>query len=352
MNRSVCALLGGCFAVGLAACSSDSSGPAENAVDASGSAMSMPEGGAAGTMSSVANDSATSMEAARTEAASTLPLDAAALGDVLGQGDGGTRSKKAYLCNVVMGDSVTYDWYTGGFENGVDGSRWEAMAPTQSGLSFIQLWNDPQNQLWTMAKISPCTQHADTPDRAIFLGVNWVYRPGAEWVTQLDAIELGDPLRGRRVDPVDAQEDGAVGRVRVLGAGRDLGHGPELVLRIVPELDERQPRLGRSHRLPAAPIDPVLEAARVPVVGHRVAHHDVAQIGLLGARASIALTQDIAQGGGVERKRGSRLRSSGLHRCRRIVRDRAHGAGCPALGHRHRRAARVNRVLCRARGVG
>ncbi len=174
--------------MGLAACSSDSSGPTENAVDASGSAMSMPEGGAAGTMSSVANDSATSMEAAPTEAASTLPLDAAALGDVLGQGDGGTRSKKAYLCNVVMGDSVTYDWYTGGFENGVDGSRWEAMAPTQSGLSFIQLWNDPQNQLWTMAKISPCTQHADTPDRAIFLGVNWVYTTAAEWVTQLDAI--------------------------------------------------------------------------------------------------------------------------------------------------------------------
>jgi hypothetical protein len=189
LNRSALALLASCFAAGLAACSSESSSPSENVIDAN-SSTTTPEGGAAdATIPIVATDSATSMEAGPTEAASTLPMDAASLGDVVGQSDASrVRSKKDYLCNVVMGDSVTYDWYTSGFENGVDGSRWEAMASSQSGLSFIQMWNDTNNQLWSMTKISPCAQHADTPDRAIFLGVNWVYTTAAEWVTQLDAI--------------------------------------------------------------------------------------------------------------------------------------------------------------------
>jgi hypothetical protein len=188
-NRSVLAVLGACVAADLFACSSESSTPLQNAVDANG-ATSTPEAGAGDASSPVvANDSATTMEAGPTEAGSALSMDAPGRGDVMGQGDSGAlRSKKDYLCNVVMGDSVTYDWYTSGFENGVDGTRWEAMAPTQSGLSFIQLWNDPNNQLWSMAKISPCAQHADTPDRAIFLGVNWTYTTAAEWVTQLDAI--------------------------------------------------------------------------------------------------------------------------------------------------------------------
>jgi hypothetical protein len=62
------------------------------------------------------------------------------------------------------------------------------MASATANISFIQMWNDPMSQLWSMAKLSPCTQHADTPDRAIFTGVNWNYTTAAEWVTQLDNI--------------------------------------------------------------------------------------------------------------------------------------------------------------------
>jgi hypothetical protein len=187
--RSVGVLLGAGFAVSPAACSSDSSSPSQTEVDANGSTMTTGGGAADASSSVVATDSATSLETGATEAASTLRVDAAALGDATGQGDAGAAgSKKDYLCNLVMGVSVTYDWFTSGFESGVDGSRWEAMAPAQAAVSFIQVWNDPNSQLWSMAKISPCAQHADTPDRVIFTGVNWDYTTAAEWVTQLDAM--------------------------------------------------------------------------------------------------------------------------------------------------------------------
>jgi hypothetical protein len=136
-----------------------------------GSQMQAPiEAGAADTGSLGAQDSA------------VAPIDAGTTGEA------STRSKKDYLCNLIMGPSVTYDWFTNGFENGVDGSRWEAMASSMALVSFIQQWNDPNNALWSMAKLSPCTQNANTPDRVIFTPVNWDYTTSAEWVPQLDAI--------------------------------------------------------------------------------------------------------------------------------------------------------------------
>jgi hypothetical protein len=188
LNRSGCALLGAAFAVGLPACSSDSSTPGQNTGDAQSSTMmmTMPESDAAASMTTA--DSGASMQGSM-EAATMVAVDATTLGDVTSPGDSGTaRSKKDYLCNLVIGTSVVYDWFTSGFENGVDGSRWEGLASPQAGMSFIQTWNDPNSQLWSMTKLSPCTQQANAPDRVIFGGVNWEYTTAAEWVTQLEAI--------------------------------------------------------------------------------------------------------------------------------------------------------------------
>jgi len=195
LSRSGCIFLGVWFAAGFTGCSSDSPATGtENAAGAGGTSMTpTPEGGSsqAGN-TTIPMDSAVSTEAGSpsNEAAVSSPMDAATLGDVVvAPGDAsGMRSKKDYLCNIVIGTSVVYDWFTSGFENGVDGSRWEGLAPSQALMSFIQMWNDPNSQLWTMAKQSPCTEHAATPDRAIFGGVNWDYTTAAEWVTQLDAI--------------------------------------------------------------------------------------------------------------------------------------------------------------------
>jgi hypothetical protein len=196
MGKLTGAILGACLAAGMVACSSDdsSSPPANNMTGSSGSGgtstTTTTGGGTAGSGGgmSVADSAAPEPESGAGGASSTPPVDAAGLGDAAAQGDSGARSKKDYQCNLIMGVSVTYDWFTGGFENGVDGSRWEGMAPSQADVSFIQMWNDPNNQLWSMAKLSPCTQHPDAPDRVIYTGVNWTYTTAAEWVTQLDKM--------------------------------------------------------------------------------------------------------------------------------------------------------------------
>jgi hypothetical protein len=97
-------------------------------------------------------------------------------------------SPKGYACNIVLGVSVTYDWFTSGFESYVDGARWEAMAPSKSKVAFIQNWSNPNDPIWTLDKLSPCAQNAATPERVIFTAVNWKYTSSAEWVAQLDAV--------------------------------------------------------------------------------------------------------------------------------------------------------------------
>jgi hypothetical protein len=94
-------------------------------------------------------------------------------------------------CTLVIGVSVTYDWFTGGFEaqgSGIDNARWEGLAPSVARMSFIQNWADPNSDLWSMAKLSPCTTNANNPDRVIFVGVNWDYNTPAQWMTQYDAV--------------------------------------------------------------------------------------------------------------------------------------------------------------------
>jgi len=103
-------------------------------------------------------------------------------------GDAGPPSAKNFLCNLMIGTSVQHDWFISGFETYVDGSRWEALAPSQAGISFIQMWADSNSTLWSMPEITPCAQRADNPDRVIFTGVNWDYTTAAQWTTEYEAI--------------------------------------------------------------------------------------------------------------------------------------------------------------------
>jgi hypothetical protein len=97
-------------------------------------------------------------------------------------------SPKSYPCNLLVGTSVQHDWFVSGFETGVDDARWEALAPAQAGISFVQLWANPNSSLWTMVKTSPCTDHADNPDRVLFVPVNWEYTTAAQWITEIEAV--------------------------------------------------------------------------------------------------------------------------------------------------------------------
>ena len=102
-----------------------------------------------------------------------------------------TTAPRMFTCTIVIGPSFTYDWYTAGFETepGIDNTRWEALAPSAAGASFIQDWADAANTaLWNLAKVSPCAQRAVNPDRIIFVGVNWTYTTSADWLTQFEAV--------------------------------------------------------------------------------------------------------------------------------------------------------------------
>src|SRR5262245_60838764 len=74
----------------------------------------------------------------------------------------------AYACTQIMGVSVTGDWFGAGFEDGLDGGRWQAMWRKHA---FVNLWADPANELWSQPLTSPCTAGAQNPDRVIFTGV-------------------------------------------------------------------------------------------------------------------------------------------------------------------------------------
>jgi hypothetical protein len=75
-----------------------------------------------------------------------------------------------------------------GFEDGVDGERWEVMAPSVPRESFIQTWASPAASLWDMTKTSPCKANAEAPDRILFVGVNWTFRTTMEWLSAYEGV--------------------------------------------------------------------------------------------------------------------------------------------------------------------
>jgi hypothetical protein len=70
----------------------------------------------------------------------------------------------------------------------VDNTRWEGLAPPAAGESFIQNWADPNSPLWSMQKLSACTKNPNSPDRVVFVGVNWDYTTAAQWLAAYDGI--------------------------------------------------------------------------------------------------------------------------------------------------------------------
>jgi hypothetical protein len=90
-----------------------------------------------------------------------------------------------FVCTEILGVSVTGDWFGAGFEEGIDGSRWQARSRPHA---FVELWADPSSDVWTIPAESPCARRSDDPDRVIFTAVNWQYRTREEWEAKLDAL--------------------------------------------------------------------------------------------------------------------------------------------------------------------
>ena len=106
----------------------------------------------------------------------------------------------SFECTQVMGVSVTGDWFGVGFEDGIDGERWQALWRSHA---FVEQWADPTSDLWAMKPQSRCARHSDAPDRVIFTGVNWEYKTREAWQEKLKAVVDTLRIKYRGVKRID-----------------------------------------------------------------------------------------------------------------------------------------------------
>ena len=98
----------------------------------------------------------------------------------------GAPAKAAdFTCTQVMGVSVTGDWFNAGFENGLDNARWQVKWRKKA---FIELWADPNNEIWAVPIQSACGTNSNNPDRVIFTGVNWEQTATPWWEEQFAKV--------------------------------------------------------------------------------------------------------------------------------------------------------------------
>lgn len=91
-------------------------------------------------------------------------------------------SSKNYTCNLVIGLSVTSEWFEAGFEEVVSNARWEALVKPHT---FVEHWADPGNAAWKEPLRSTCEQHENAPERVVFFVADWNYKTENDWITGL-----------------------------------------------------------------------------------------------------------------------------------------------------------------------
>ncbi len=96
-----------------------------------------------------------------------------------------TSSGGPYTCNQIIGGSLSGQWFAAGFENFVDGDRWQIIPKSEA---YTNVWADPTNAFWSTAPTSPCTNGSSNPDRVIFIGFNWTYTDAVPFQFDLQNI--------------------------------------------------------------------------------------------------------------------------------------------------------------------
>jgi hypothetical protein len=96
----------------------------------------------------------------------------------------------AFVCNLVIGNSTTQQWFDGGFltHAGIDATHWEMYWVAHH---YIDSWANPADAGWTTALDMghACASDSTTPDRIIFV-VTYAppYPPEATYQTDLTSI--------------------------------------------------------------------------------------------------------------------------------------------------------------------
>jgi hypothetical protein len=109
-------------------------------------------------------------------------------GGAAGAGAGGAGGG-GYLCNEVLGFTITSEWYGAGFEKGVVDARWQIKFREHG---YITEWANPASAFWGNDAangapiISPCAQASTSPDHVVNV-LSWTITAQQEWTTDITA---------------------------------------------------------------------------------------------------------------------------------------------------------------------
>lgn len=77
-----------------------------------------------------------------------------------------------------MGGKLTYEWFSAGFENGVDNTRWQIKWKDDA---FVQEWAKPQSTFWSTPVESACARNTTAPDRVVYMVFSWSVKAQSDW---------------------------------------------------------------------------------------------------------------------------------------------------------------------------
>jgi hypothetical protein len=140
-----------------------------------------------------------------------------------------------FTCTELIGVSTTGDWFGAGFEQGLDGNRWQARTRTHA---FVEQWGDSRDPLWSVPVASPCARNAEAPDRVLFTGVSWELKTVEQWTAALEKVV--QVLRGR---------DPGLRRIELLTMLRAPGNrscGDDKSV-VAPAIDQAVARVAAAH---------------------------------------------------------------------------------------------------------
>jgi hypothetical protein len=209
MTRSLA--LGSAFASALAllgACTSEAD-PGDPALPGGGSAGTTAQSGGtssgtAGTAGSggVSTAGSTSSTAGNglggTAAGSTSTAGSAGTGTAGSGGSGGAPSGTPYAgpftCTTYIGAYLSMEWWNAGFETKVDNDKWQLKWHhhghiTEWRKADSPFWGDtgdPNNDAQGSPIQSACAMGSTTPDRIVFLAIDWELETEADWVAGLN----------------------------------------------------------------------------------------------------------------------------------------------------------------------
>ena len=112
-----------------------------------------------------------------------------------------SRPAADFKCTELIGLGSTREWYLAGFEKVVVNTRWQLRWHHRG---YVEDWADVKNPYWGTycdgegcSRVSACAEGADSPDRVVFVALNWIYTTEQQWETDIrkdvDAIATKYP---------------------------------------------------------------------------------------------------------------------------------------------------------------